>query len=85
MPVAGTASRLRVRVSSPPVGRYTITLLKNGSATSLRCSIQGAMDDTCSDNASTVSFNAGQTLSWVVEGNAAANPVRIGISTVVLP
>lgn len=65
----GTASRLRVRVVSSSVnGSVVVTLIKNGSATSLSVTISAnTSSETAEDTTSSVSFSAGDELSWRIE------------------
>lgn len=65
MPIAGTVSNLYVQFDAAPgTGTTTaVTLMRNGSATTLTCSVADAAS-TCSDTSNTVTVAVGDTLSW---------------------
>lgn len=71
MPMAGTLKNLYVELSSAPGSSrsWDITVIKNGTATSLTVNISGSGVVTGSDLVNTVSFVAGDTLSILITPN----------------
>lgn len=83
VPVAGTFDRLYVELTgSPGVGTgYTFTVLKNGVATALVCSVTGT-NTTCNDTVDTVSVVADDLLAMqlsIQSGTPTARIARWGI------
>jgi hypothetical protein len=77
---SGTAARLFVSLASAPGagGTVTMTVLKNGIATNLGCTVSGAAT-TCSNLTETVLFANGDRLAVFYEENgAAASRVAFG-------
>lgn len=72
----GTLKNLRIKVStSPGVGQtYTYTVMKNGVATTITCTISGAAATTASDLTHTVTVAAGDTYSVRMVESATAVP-----------
>ena len=83
LPEAGVLSKLRVHVvtvSAPATGTFTLTVLKNGAPTSLKCSVSTSSD--CSKNTA-VSFSAGDRLSIEVK-NTFANSGNVAYTYTML-
>jgi hypothetical protein len=70
-PIAATAAKLYVTVNNAPgTGKlWTFTLMVNGSATALTCTISAAAT-TCSDTSHAVAIVAGNTLSIQITSTA---------------
>lgn len=65
LPVGGVVSKLNVGLSAaagPAGSSYTITVLKNGTATDLSC-VVAVTETTCADGADSVTFAAGDEIS----------------------
>lgn len=76
-PVAGTFSKLYIALSAAPGGgkSYIFTLMKNGVATALTCTITGAVATTGSDTSNSVAVVAGDLLS--IKGDATGSPTSV--------
>jgi hypothetical protein len=82
MPTAETASNLRVSlagVSVPLTGAVKLTLVVNGSASALTCTVPAGAS-TCSDTTHTVAITAGSEVAFEAldTGVAAVAPVTFG-------
>ena len=65
----GSVSNLRVRVIQHELGNTSVTLMKNGSATSLTVAFSesDSFPATFEDATHSVSFSATDTLAWLIE------------------
>jgi hypothetical protein len=82
MPTAKTASNLRVSLTGslvPALGAVKLTLLVNGSASALTCTV-AAGASTCADTSHTVALAAGSEVAFeaVDAGVVAIVPVTFG-------
>jgi hypothetical protein len=66
---AGSLSELRVRMSGIPGSDVTVTVYKNGSATSVTCSVVGGVSASCSEVVETVDFAADDLLAVLVSSS----------------
>lgn len=75
LPIAGTIRNLRVQVTNnaPGAGQsYTMTLMVNGAATSVTCTISDT-NFTCEDLSNTAAITAGQSYALRMVGSATAS------------
>jgi hypothetical protein len=69
IPVAGTLSGFRARLSSPAGGSVSFTLFVNGSTTSATCTIS-AGQSTCVDNTHVVALTPGDAVAVSVSNSS---------------
>lgn len=72
-PFAATCSNLNASLGAAPGAgtNYVVTVLDNGSASSVTCTIADA-NTSCADNTNTVTFTAGQTIAVNFDENGSA-------------
>jgi hypothetical protein len=65
MPVAGTVANLQVSLNGTAGNgkSYVFTVMREGVATGITCTVSGNSATTCSDVANTAAFTAGQAIS----------------------
>jgi len=82
MPVGGVISNLYVKIAPQlTAGSYVFTLMVNGSATALTCTISSGAS-TASDTSNTVNVSAGDLCEWRVVGSGADTLTQMATTAV---